>query len=198
MLCDSWLSLGNVTWLFHRAMPGLRNACTEQRASPKTAGFSVGQCLVCTMLQNTGHLQGQLAFPKDNAWSVHHYRTEGISKDSWLFQWTMPGLYITTNRGHLQGQLAFPMDNTWSVHHYRTEGISGDRSFLGAKSGLNNTNREQGASQRTDGISTEMTLQNFLWVGCFRALPSWAHHTRTVTLKSMVPSSSTVNQSWPL
>ena len=123
------------------------------------------------------------------------HRTEGISKDSWLFRGTMPGLYNATehraspgtagfskgqclvctmlqNRGHLQGQLAFPMDNAWSVHHYRTEGISGDRSFLGAKSGLNNTNREQAASQRTDGISTEMTLQNFLWVGCFRALPS--------------------------
>ena len=166
--------------LFRGTMPGLYNA-TEQRASPGTAGFSNGQCLVCTMPQNRGHLQGQLAFPMDNAWSVQCHRTEGISRDSWLFQWTMPGLYNATeqraspgtagfsngqclvctmpqNRGHLQGQLAFPMDNAWSVQCHRTEGISRDSwLFQWTMPGLYSAT-EQRASPGTAGFSNGQCL----------------------------------------
>ena len=140
-------------------MPGLRNTCTEQRASPGTAGFSVGQCLVCTTLQNRGHLQGQLAFPMDNAWSVHRYRTEDISRDSWLFQWTMPGLYITTEQRTSPGTAGFSNGQCLVCTSLQNRGHIQGRSFLGAKSGLNNTNTEQGASPRTDGLSTEMTAE---------------------------------------
>ena len=87
------------------------------------------------------------------------HRTEGISRDSWLFRGTMPGLYNTTEQRAPPGTAGFSNGQCLVCTSLQNRGHIQGRSFLGAKSGLNNTNTEQGTSPRTDGLSTEMTAE---------------------------------------